>query len=74
MANFRSMSTLHNNLVSMSEGITANLDLWGNVKIPFLKRLDTDDWFDFDRDLNVNEHSPLAGIPFNSIGMGNTIS
>ncbi|KAK1637409.1 hypothetical protein BDP81DRAFT_394076 [Colletotrichum phormii] len=74
MASFRPMSTLYNTLISMPEGIKADaMDIWGNVKIPFLKHLDTDAWLDFDRDLNVNEYSSLAGIPLNSIGIGNTV-
>ncbi|KAL0778906.1 hypothetical protein CaCOL14_005164 [Colletotrichum acutatum] len=74
MASFRPMSTLYNTLISMPEGLKADaLDVWGNVKIPFLKRFDTNDWMDLDRDLNVNEYSSLAGVPLNSIGVGHTV-
>ncbi|KAK1502169.1 hypothetical protein CTAM01_05607 [Colletotrichum tamarilloi] len=75
MASFRPMSTLYNTLISMPEGLKADaMDVWGNVKIPFLKRLDTDDWLDFlDQDLGVNEYSSLAGIPLNSIEVGHTV-
>ncbi|KAK1467048.1 hypothetical protein CMEL01_11041 [Colletotrichum melonis] len=74
MASFRPMSTLYNTLISMPEGLKADaMDVWGNVKIPFLKRLDTNDWLDLDQDLGVNEYSSLAGIPLNSIEVGHTV-
>ncbi|KAH9230778.1 hypothetical protein K456DRAFT_1842325, partial [Colletotrichum gloeosporioides 23] len=45
MAGFRPMSTLYNALVSTPGGIKADaMDIWGNMKIPFLQRLDTVDW------------------------------
>lgn len=49
------------------------MDIWGNVKIRFLQRLDTDDWIKLDQGSNTTEYTSLAGIPLNNISIGNTL-
>lgn len=74
MTSFRPMSTLYNTFVSMPGGTKADaMDIWGNVKIPFLQRLDTADWIQLDQGPNATEYSSLAGIPLNNISVGNTL-
>ncbi|RSL41072.1 hypothetical protein CEP53_012991 [Fusarium sp. AF-6] len=48
------------------------MDVWGNVKIPFLKSDDNDDWQSVSWSPKLERHSALVGIPVVNVSMGNT--
>ncbi|KXH59981.1 hypothetical protein CSAL01_11978 [Colletotrichum salicis] len=68
---FRSISTLYVALVSTSGAIKSDtVDLWGNVKIPFLRHTEPV-WKNVSYDAGADSYT-LAGIPLNNVTAGNT--
>ncbi|KAK8008162.1 hypothetical protein PG991_010713 [Apiospora marii] len=66
-ANLGAVARLYTTLVSTPESSKlSTMDLWGNVKIPYLHSAD-DDWKDVTRNLNSDGYSSLAGVPLGHI-------
>ncbi|KAI8681698.1 hypothetical protein NCS55_00422400 [Fusarium keratoplasticum] len=51
---------------------TDSMDVWGNVKIPFLKSHDNDSWQSVSWSPKLEHHSALVGVPVVNVSMGNT--
>ncbi|KAI8722345.1 hypothetical protein NCS52_00378100 [Fusarium sp. LHS14.1] len=49
-----------------------SMDVWGNVKIPFLKSDDNDDWQSISWTSKLEHYSALVGVPVVNVSMGNT--
>ncbi|KAK1725909.1 uncharacterized protein BDZ83DRAFT_751348 [Colletotrichum acutatum] len=60
---FRSLATLYTSLVAAPQQIKDdNMDIWGNVKIPFFNGVD-ENWKNITSDTAQHPYSALAGIP-----------
>lgn len=71
---FRALAAMYTTLISTPDAIkTDTMDLWGNVKIPFLNHTKSE-WQDVQQDAPdfPYMYSSLAGIPLNNINDGNT--
>lgn len=45
----------------------STIDLWGNVKIPYLDSVDGPDWMDVPQNLSIDGYSSLVGVPLTQI-------
>ncbi|KAF6786833.1 hypothetical protein CSOJ01_15334 [Colletotrichum sojae] len=69
---WRGLAAMYTTLVSTPDTIKSDtMDLWGNVKIPFLGHAESD-WKDIHRDAPDFEYSSLTGIPISNLKEGNT--
>lgn len=50
------------------------MDLWGNVKIPYLAPADGEDWHNVPQNLSTDGYSSLAGVPIGQITPGSNAS
>ncbi|KAF6824096.1 hypothetical protein CPLU01_11025 [Colletotrichum plurivorum] len=73
-AYFRALAAMYTTLIATPDTIKSDtMDLWGNVKIPFLDHAGAE-WTDVDVSANLTglEYSSLAGIPVSVLREGNT--
>lgn len=73
-AYFRALAAMYTTLLATPDTIKSDtMDLWGNVKIPFLNHTGAE-WKDVDVSAHLTglEYSSLAGIPVSVLGRGNT--
>ncbi|KAF4814912.1 hypothetical protein CGCSCA5_v007497 [Colletotrichum siamense] len=67
-AKLRALQGLYATLVATPEtSKLSSMDLWGNLKIPFLNMTNGNDWTNLSHNLNSDDYSSLAGIPFGDI-------
>ncbi|KAM0439602.1 hypothetical protein ACHAPT_000694 [Fusarium lateritium] len=59
-------------LLSPKSARIDSMDVWGNVKIPFLNATDNDDWQSVSWSPKLEHYSALVGIPVLNISTGNT--
>lgn len=64
-------------LIASSDVKSGSMDIWGNVKIPYLSSLDSipedsDGWRQIPQDTNTTIYSSIFGIPISGLPAGNT--
>ncbi|KAL0940025.1 uncharacterized protein CTRU02_206635 [Colletotrichum truncatum] len=74
-ATFRSLGSLYTTLVMTSETVKQDtMDLWGHIKIPYMKQTLEEEWEDVPQDASAVDYSSLAGIPIKNIYRGFNIT
>lgn len=64
----RAFAGLYTTVVSMPEKSKLDtMDLWGNVKIPYLDSVNRPDWKDVPQNLSTDGYSSLVGVPLSHI-------
>ncbi|KAK8023714.1 hypothetical protein PG993_011780 [Apiospora rasikravindrae] len=68
-AKLRALASLYTTVVSTPETLKQDtMDLWGNVKVPFLESANDNNWSNTPQKLSADRYSSLVGVPLHHAG------